>query len=303
MEPTAADVNAVAQSLGQQPAPQPAAPAPQPTYTPGVAPAPEPAPQPTPAPQQQPTEPVSQPAPTSQPQDPFSQMFAQDPAPQPQPTQPTEPVTTPQPQQPTEPTQPTTTEPAPQAPVQQPTEQYQSFEDYMASITEGLPDPQVATPDPTKIDPNDTEGIKNFFDDLVNTAVQKASAQTERTQAIQNSERALWDDAMDKYGSLRTNKNLRDTVHAIRMTEFRKGVAITPTQAAEKLLGMMNAKYNEGIAANQVVTTIQDVQPNGGGGQPVPTTTEQTNVYQAIQQGGETALAEYLDGQIKAGKM
>lgn len=297
MEPTANDVAAVSQMLEGQPAPQPA------PQAPVASPAPQaPAPVATPAPaQQQPAQPTPQPAPTSQPQDPFSALFEQ-PAPQPAPqapapqsSQPTEPATTPQPQQPAEPSQPTqpvSTEP-----------QYQSFDDYMAEVTKGIGSDDITTPDPSNIDPNDEAGIKTFFDDLVNTAVQKASQEVSRSQAIQTTERRLWDEAMNKYGSLRENKNLRDMVHSIRMGEFQKGVAITPTQAADRLLDALQAQYRQGVADNAVVTTIESVQPNGGSGTAVETTTDADGLYSDLQHGGENALANYLDGQIKAGKL
>lgn len=290
MEPTSNDVAAVNQMLGGQPAPQ--APAPQPTPAP-QAPAPQAPAEPAPA-QQQPAQPTPQPSPTSQPQDPFSTLFEQ-PAPTPQPTQPTEPVTTPQPQQPAEPSQPV---PEAQAPV----EQYQTFDEYMESVTQGIGE-DIATPDPSNIDPNDEAGIKTFFDDLVNTAVQKASQEVSRSQAIQTTERRLWDDAMGKYGSLRDNKQLRDMVHSIRMGEFQKGIAITPTQAADRLLDALKSQYQQGIADNQVVTTIEQVQPSGGGGQQIQTSSDTQQVLTDIQHGGENALANYLDGQIKAGKL
>lgn len=291
MEPTAADVAAVSSAIGQPQAPAPQA-APQ---------APEPVAQPAPQaqPQQQPSEPTAQPAPTSQPQDPFSTLFTQPAEPQqPQPQQPTEPVTTPQPTQPTEPSQPTTTQPQEPAPQ----EQYQTFEQYMESITADLPAAPEA-PDPSKIDPNDEAGIKTFFDDLVNTAVERASAETKRNSAIQNNERNLWEGAFQKYGTLRDNTGLRDMVHSIRMASFHKGVAMTPTQAADQLLTVLKNQYQQGVADNQVVTTIQNVQPNGGGGQPVATTQDQNQVLTSVQTGGEVALANYLDGQIKAGNL
>jgi len=295
MEPSPNDVAAVASMLGEQPAPQQ-----------------QPAPvTPQPAPSQQPTPQVQQPQPTqptqpTEPSDPFASLFPTEPAaPAPQqPTQPTGP--TPQPQQPVEPqpapqVQPAP-QPAPQAPAPQPQEEFMSLDDYMKSVTGGLGEAPTL-PDASKIDPNDEAGIKSFFDDLVNTAVARAEQSVARKNAIQTSERQLWDAAFDKYGSLRTNKPLRDMVHSIRMGEFQKGIAITPTQAADILLTALKAQYNQGIADNQVVTTIENVQPTGGGGQPVQTTTDMDNVYKNIQTGGEQALAAYLDGQVKAGNI
>lgn len=305
MEPTAQDVANVAAAIGQQPVAPAPVPAPQaeptqPTYTPGVS---TPAPEPTPAPQQQPTQPVQQPAPTSQPQDPFA-MMATPPIPEQQPTQ--QPIVqpTPQPQQPAEPVQPAPqVQPQEQPQVQPQSEpQYQTFEQYMESVTQGIPEAPAA-PDPSKIDPNDEAGIKNFFDDLVNTAVERASAVTQRNTAIQNSERALWEEAFEMSPSLRKNTELRDTVHSIRMADFRKGIATTPAQAAQKLVNILRGQYQAGVADTQVVTTIQQTQPQGGGGQPIQTTTDADNVYKALQVGGEDALAQYLDSQIKAGNL
>lgn len=319
-EPTPADVAMVAAAMGE-----PAAPA-QPQPAPAPQPA-QPAPAPTPAPQQQPAPVTPQPAPSQQQTDPFASLFASEPtAPaqptaQPQaptqPTQPTEPTSpTPQPQQPTEPTQPTQPQPQaqpqpgetvqPQAPAQPatpPADEYQTFDEYMASITQGLP-PAPTAPDPDKIDPNDPAAIKSFFDDLVNTAVQRSNSETQRQNAIQTAERNLWEGAFTKYNSLRDNKPLRDMVHSIRMGYFQRGVAITPTQAADKLLDAMKAQYQRGVADNQVTTTIEQVQPTGGGSvAPVPTTMDTESTLTAVQTGGEQALAQILDAEIKAGRL
>jgi hypothetical protein len=146
--------------------------------------------------------------------------------------------------------------------------------------------------------------IKQFFDDLVNTAVQRSSAEVSRQQAIQLAERGLWDKAFEKYGSLRVNKPLRDMVHSIRMGYFQRGQAITPTQAADKLLDAMKNQYQRGVADSQVHTTIEQVQPNSGGSaaQP-PTSMDAASTLEAVQTGGEVALAEILDAEIKAGRM
>ncbi len=297
MEPSADAIAAVQANLeGATPISQPAPPQPAPTPAPAAPQAPA---------QQQPAQPTPQPAPSQQPQDPFSTLFQEPAQPAPaapaapvapqapaQPTQPTEPVTTPQPENtPVEPSQ-----PAPQEP------KYQTFEEYMESVNQGVGEAPTV-PDPNKIDPNDEAGIKNFFDDLVNTAVQRANQDFKRTTALQTSERQLWDSAFDKYGSLRDNKNLRDMVHAIRMGEFQRGVAITPTQAADRLLDALKGQYQKGVADNQVVTTIENVQPTGGGSAPVQTSADMENVLTSVQTGGETALAAYLDSQVKAGNI
>lgn len=301
MEPSADAVAAVQANLeGSQPISQPNIPQ-QPAYQQPVAPTSQPAPTSQAASQA----PQQQAAPVAQPQDPFSTLFQE----QPQPQQPTVPTPTPQPtQQPVEPSQPALQEPIapvvpdpsePTAPVEP---QYQTFDEYMKEVT-GSVGEEAPLPDASQIDPTDEAGIKTFFDDLVNTAVQRASQKIGRDQAIQTSERNLWDSAMDKYGSLKTNKNLRDMVHAIRMGEFQKGVAITPTQAADRLLDALKSQYQKGVADNQVVTTIENVQPTGGGGQTIQTTADMDNVLESVQTGGETALAAYLDTQVKAGNI
>ena len=292
MEPNPQDVSAVQAHIdgGAPAAPAPAAP---------VAPQPQ---EPAPQPQMQPAPVTPQPAPTQQPLDPFSALAAPEPAPQ----QPTEPLPNPQPQQPVEPTQPTPQAPAPQPiPEQsQPGEpQYQSFEEYMESVV-GTVGEAPAAPDPSQINPENPEEIKEFFDNLVNTAVVKASQEVAKKQAIQTSERNLWDGAFEKYGSLRTNKKARDLVHSIRMGYFQRGQAITPTQAADILLDSMGNQYKQGVADSSVVTTIEQVQPQGGGsGQPVQTGLDKDQELIAVQTGGEVALADILDKKIKAGQL
>ena len=325
-EPTQSDVSAVAQAMGipdtVPEATQPQAPAQQPAQQ-----QPAPQAQPTEPAQQQPQAPTPQPAPSqqqaaqpqAQPQDPFTQFaVTEQPSeptaqtqPQQQPTEPTSQQTTPQPQQPGEtqpaPTQQPQTQAQPQAqPQPQPEQtapQTQSFDDYMNSILADLPE-APGMPDPSKVNPEDEESITNFFNDMFTAAEQRFEANYARKQAIQNSERKLWDDAFDKYGSLRDNKQLRDMVHAIRRSEFDKGVAITPTQAADRLLDALKGQYNKGVADNQVQTTIEQVQPQGGGStQNVPTTLDSQNVLTAVQTGGEQALTDYLNSEIQAGRL
>lgn len=269
-------------------------------------------PQPTQPAQQQPAPVTTQTTPSQQANtDPFA-VFSQPSEPtapaqpvQPtQPTQPTEPVPTPQPQQPVEPSQPTPqaqptqTQPVPVQPVQPTEPRTQTYEEYMNEVLGNVPQ-APAQPDPSQVNPDDPESIKNFFDTLMSTAEQRFEANYARKQAIQNSEKRLWEQAFDKYASLRTNTELRGMVHAIRMDEFSKGRAITPTQAAEKLLAALNAQYRQGVADNQVVTTIEQVQPNGGGTTQVSTTADANQDLLAVQTGGEQALAEILEKQLR----
>lgn len=288
-EPTQADVAMVAAAMGGQPAPQPA-----------------------PAPQMQPAAPTPQPSPASSQADPFAQLFTTPteptPAPAAPPAAPTEPVApvapVAQPTEPVAPAEPTPAAPAEPAPAAPPAEEpIQSYEDYMTSVLEGVPD-APASPDASKIDPEDPEAIKNFFDELVNTAVTKAEANIRRTQAIQTAEKQLWDKAFDKYASLRDNKKARDLVHNVRMGYFQRGQAITPTQAADILLESMGQQYRQGVADNQVVTTIESTQPNAGGSTtPVPTTLDRDNALLAVQTGGEAALTDILSQEIAAGRL
>jgi len=286
-EPTPTDIDAVAQAVG-------------------ISPTVQETPAPTQA-QQQPTAPTQQPAPSQQTGDPFQQLFASDqPAeptatpPAPEPQQPTEP--TPQPQQPVEtPPAPTPTEPV-ATPEPTPQETTQTFDEYMESIVGDIaPAPEM--PDPSQINPESEEDIGKFFQDLMTTAEQRFEANYARKQAIQNNERQLWDSAFDKYGSLKENKELRDMVHAIRRSEFDKGQAITPTQAADRLLNALKAQYQQGVTDNQVATTIEAVQPTGGGSQEVATTLTNQNVLQAVQTGGEQALTDFLNSEITAGRL
>lgn len=296
MEPQPADISAVQAHLDGTPAAPPAAPAPEP-----VAPQ-APAPQ---QPQMQPAPVTPQPAPTSpQPLDPFSAL-ATPPAPvAPQAPQPTEPLPNPQPQQPVEPTQPAPQTPEPIPAQSAPGEpQYQTFEEYMESVV-GTVGEAPAAPDPSEINPDDPAAIKEYFDNLINTAVERAGQEVARKQAIQTSERNLWDGAFQKYGSLRENKKARDLVHSIRMGYFQRGQAITPVQAADILLDSMGNQYKQGVADSSVVTTIEQVQPQGGGsGQPVPTSLDKDQELIAVQTGGEAALADILDAKIKAGQL
>lgn len=277
-EPSQADIALVSAAIGGEPAPQPA---PASVAAPEAQPAAPATPTDPFAAFTQPTEPVAPVAPTT-------------------PTQPTEPVTTPQqPITPVETPQPTPVV-TPEAPKE---EQYQSYEDYMNSVLANVPK-APDTPDPASVDPDDPAAIKNFFDDMVKTVKSQVKEETSRTQAIQASERALWEESFNEYGSLRTNKPLRDLVHNIRMGYFQRGVAITPLQAANELLKSMGNQYKQGVADNQVVTTIEQVQPNAGGtGAPVATTLDAANVLESLQTGGEDALAKFLDGEVKAGRL
>lgn len=174
-----------------------------------------------------------------------------------------------------------------------------TVEQYMDSVFGAAPEiPDL--PDASKVNPDSPEGIQQFFTDLMTTAEQRFEAKAARNNAIQNAEKQAWEAAFTKYGSLRTNTQLRDMVHAIRMNEFNRGVAISPTDAAERLLGALQQQYRQGVADNQVVTTIESTQPVGGSSTPVQTTADKDRDLLSVQTGGETALAQILDAQFKA---
>lgn len=279
-EPSSADIASVNQMLSGQPAPAELAPVAEP--------------------QLQPAPVTNQPSPTTQPTDPFASLFASEPA-STEPVQPAQqPIEqpTPQPTQPTEPVQPT-----PQAqPQVAPTADYETYDEYMARVTASVP-AAPSRPDAKNIDANDPDAIEGFFDELMKTAEQRFESNYSRKNAIQTAEKSAWDAAFSKYGSLRDNKPLRDTVHTIRMGYFQRGIALTPTQAADKLLESLGQERRAGAAEAAVVTTYEQVQPNSGGsGAPVQTNLDTTNILESVQVGGEAALAEILDAQIKAGR-
>lgn len=282
-EPTASDIAAVQATL---PAAEPVAAPPTPAP---VAPTPDPTPQPAP---------VATPAPAAtEPVDPFASLFTAEPT---TPTaQPTEPSQTPQPSQPVEPTpQPVvpSTAPLPKA------EEFQSYDAYMGSILAGVPKAPDA-PDPSKINADSPEEIKAFFDNMFSAAEQRIEAKIERKNAIQTAEKKVWEEAFVTYPTLRTNQGVRDMVHNIRMGFFQRGVAITPSQAAKKLVDSLSDSYKKGIADNSVISTIESVQPQGGTSTPVATSLDKEQVMTSVQTGGEGALAQILDAEIKAGRM
>lgn len=303
MEPTPQDVAAVTATLPPQPAPGQPAPAPTPPVVPPTAPEPAPVVPPQ-TPPVEPAAPAAPAEPAAPPADPFASLFATEPAAPQQPVvpptaPPVEPATPPV----VPPTAPATPPVAPAAPATPPApESYQSYDDYMKSVMAGVPQAPAA-PDPEKVNPEDPVAIKGFFDNLMTVAEQRIEAKIERKNAIQNSERKVWEEAFTQYPTLRTNKNVRDIVHNIRMGHFQRGVAITPTQAAQKFLDSLGNSYRQGVADNQVVTTIENVQPQGGGSQPTPTTQDEVAVLEAVQTGGEEALADILDKEVRAGRL
>lgn len=317
MEPTPADVAAVQATLPAAPeappATPPAAPAapPTPPATPPVTPPATPEPAPVVPPQTPPEEPAAPAAPATPPTppaDPFASLFATEPA---APTQqpvvpptapPTEPATPPV-VPPTAPATPAVEPTAPATPATPPAAPtYESYDDYMKRTLAGVPTPPEV-PDPEKVNPEDPVAIKGFFDNLMTVAEQRIEAKVERKNAIQNAERRVWEEAFVAYPTLRTNKNVRDIVHNIRMGHFQRGQAITPTQAAQIFLDSLGNSYRQGVADNQVQTTIESVQPQGGGSQPTQTSLDRDSVLEAVQVGGEQALADILDKEVREGRL
>lgn len=269
MEPSAQDVASVQAAMGSQPAPQQQ---------------PEPVSQ-QPTPSQQPAE-QSPPAQQEQSSDPFAQFANQQPTPQPTP-QPAEPTPA---QQPTEPQQPAQQQPTPQ-PAPQPQEK--TYQQYLEEAMKDVP--QIPTaPDASQVNPDDAASVKGFFDDLMATAEKRFEANFTQKQAVQNLENRLWNEAFEQYGTLKDNSNLRDMVQAIRMAEFQKGNAMTPKQAAQRLLSSFQQQYQQGVTDSQVQTRIEQVQPTGGGSTQVATNYDAQSMLESVQTGGEDALVAAL---------
>lgn len=237
-----------------QPAPAaPAAPAPQ---------APEPAPAPA-----APEPGVSLAPPTPPPADP-------NPAPQPAP------VGDPQPA-------PTPAAPAPAEP------QYKSYEDYLESFEVKADNlPELPTPGAVPKDDDGTE-LAKFFQDFAASIEQRTLAQAEaqRTsqERLQSTEKQLWDEAIGKYEQLKEPR-LRDLVHSVRVGYFNRGEAITPSQAAEVLIGELNRNYQNGVSDQNTQVTIQASQPLNGGGNPPAQPAVNQNSLTAIQQPGQLGM-------------
>lgn len=278
-EPTSQDIAAVEANINPQPAPEPQAPAPTP--------------QPTEPPTQ---EPAQTPTPPAEDVDPFASMF-QEPAPTE--TQPTPPPTEEVKSQPSPTPAPTPTAPE----TNEETPKYETYEQYMDRVMANVPKAPEA-PDPSKVNADSPEEIKKFFDDMMTTAEQRIEAKIERKNAIKAQETKLWNEAFTKYPTLKSNVNVRNMVHNIRMGYFHRGQAITPLQAAKELIDSMSGSYKKGVADNQVVTTIESTQPTGGNTPPsAPTTMDAESMLQSVQTGGEEALAELLDKEIKSGRL
>lgn len=234
------------------------------------------------------------------------------------PAAPIEPVAAPQPAQAPEPQAPAPQAPAPAPqPEAQPAPQpeapvapaaapeYASLDEYMASL--GYQQPEASEfqmPDLNGIDPNDPEGITNFFSSYAQSirqaAIDDALNQFRSESRVAQAEQTNWNKAMDKYSDLRTNQQLRDSVQAVREFNFQRGIGMTPEQAADVIFAGRTGEYQRGIADNQVTTTIQDVQPNNGNSvQVIPeNTATETLVNSLGTSGEEAALQAFLEQRL-----
>lgn len=274
-EPSSSDIAAVNEFMGGTPAPQPVQ-------------------------QEQPVaQPQAQPA-ESQPQaqvDPFESYVP------PAPVEAVAPPANPQPveaQQPVQPAQPqAASQPQEQAP------QYQSFDDYMKSVMAGLPSEEEAAQAPKLEDINqdDPLAIQQFFSDWGKAIREETINEIRRETRIQDAERAGWDEAMVAFPSLRSRPGLRDMVHNIRMGEFAKGIAMTPKQAAERLVKELRLDYRQGMTDSQIQTTIQQTQPLGGNGVEVIPQSQGTANLSAAAADSEAALVDALQVMIQDGKL
>lgn len=239
---------------------------------PAPAPAPQPDPTPAPAPEQNPWNPQPTPQPEQQPQ-------PQQPAPQDQP----------QPEQNVQP-QPQTDAPKAQL----------SYEEYLDSLIKDIPEAPAA-PNPADIDKDDPEGLTKFFDDYRKSIVAEAQSNMQREAIVQNAEASAWKDVFVKYPEIESNKQLRDTVHNIRVGAFSRGEALSPIQVADALVGNLHDQYRKGVNDTNVQVRVQDSQPLNGGGQPQPQA--QGVNYEALQKGGQNAAVSQIEAMIAAGRI
>jgi hypothetical protein len=280
------------------PATPPAAPAPTYHGT-GIAEAPA-----------QPATPVAEPVVTPPVADPFA-------IPQTPPQQPAQPVTPPvgqptevsAPQTPAAPQQqpPAQTPPAnpadPQTPPTQPGQPAKSgYESYIESVLQSIPDaPPI--PDLSTIKSDSPEDVNEWFKTYASTIQENIKVEMQRSEAIKTAESNAWTQALDKYPSMKGNKKILDTVQAIRMAKWNAGIALSPTEAAEELIGSLQGEYKRGITDNQVHSNIEQVQPSAGGSSTVIAPADSVEELRSVQSGGDIALAQILEQRIKNGEM
>lgn len=195
---------------------------------------------------------------------------------------------------------------APQQQVQQPQET-ETYDQYVDRILKTLPQdeaPKFEKPDLSKYDTNKAEDVDKFFEDFAKS-VQDATlgtltAQQNRQRQIEQIEHQAWREAMNKHKILETNQEVRDIVHNYRVGSHSRGRYLSPTQAADEILGTINQRYQQGVADSQVQTTIEQSQPQGGGTQQPAQASEGFSQQEimSVQEGGEQALMQILANKI-----
>lgn len=231
-------------------------------------------------------------------QQPATQSTAQQP-PEP-PTQTTTPA--PQPENPTQPTN-----PQPETPPETPKTDPQAtqpltgkeYDEQVTKDLEAIKAPEA--PDVSTIDQNDMESLNRFFKERDEALLAQAEARMQRQEVIRTHEQRVWGQAFEKYPTLRTNDTARNMVNDIRMAAHARGESITPAEAADRLLGLVNQNYQQGVADAHKQSETLSGQPMNGGGQPAPVNYRDDLI--AVQDGGETALTSILDREIQNGRL
>ena len=238
-------------------------PEPQP-FTPGISNAPVDMPQPA----QEPAQP--EPAPAAE---------------QPQPAQGE--------QQPTQPQ--SSVEPA--APAQEePKKDYDAYLDELIGKANSQP---VEIKMPTEEDfQRDEKALENFFTGLVDTAVQRAQEASQRQSVIKEAETNAWNDVFAKYPEIKESKQLRDTIHNIRIGAYQRGQSMSPTEVADQLIGELHREYKKGVNDTNVQTTVRSSQPIGGGSRQQPSVGVD---FAKLQDGGRNAAVSELEKLMSQG--
>lgn len=157
----------------------------------------------------------------------------------------------------------------------------------------------------SQVDGTDEAAVKQFFTDFSAAVQRETLNKVERQNTIQTIERQGWDDAFGKYGTLKTNKRIRDMVQAVRVQQYQQGNPLSPTEAADFVLQGMGAEYQRGIADGQQTTQYLAAQPptQFGGGQAAPQIPDPQGDLLRVQTGGETELASILAARMQAGTL
>lgn len=259
----------------------------QPTNVPTPAPAANPEPTPAPAPSNEPVAPA-----------PFTAGIANDVPVFTQPTEPTAPVE-PTPTDPQPAPQPTPAPAANPAPEPAPQPKVNSYEEYLESLV-GKPE-EFTVPKPQDVPADDPEALNKFFSEYGEVIKKDILSQVNRQAAVQNFEAVEWNKAFTKYPEIKDNAKIRDTIHSLRMGAFSRGEVMSPTQAADFLVGALHDEYKKGVNDTKVTTEIVDNQPThiGTGAPAAPTGVN----YNALQDGGTEAAIRELESLMAAGKI